>query len=388
VPSIDRRRTKSGDNRWEVRYRTPEGTERSRTFRTRKDAERHKATVQADMLRGAWVDPRQAGRTFGDVAGEWLASSPTKRPSAYARDESIVRVHLKPAFGESPIGTITTATLRKLVGEWSAKHSPRSTRRMYGTLRAILAYAVASDVLVASPCRGIKLPDVAPIVRKVITAQELARLSDALGPSYEALPYLGAVLGLRWGECAGLRVKALDLLGGTLTVSEQATRGLKGITVFGPPKSSAGRRTLAIPRALGDMLSVHLARSGLTAEYGDELVFSMADGGVLDYRNFRYRVWQPACITAGVGKVVKDEETGRKSYEGLTFHDLRRANASGLVHAGVDLKTAQTRLGHSDPRLTLGVYAQAISEADRAAADALEGRFFDQSRDVRGIASA
>jgi integrase len=374
MASIDRRRTKSGEARYEVRYRTPEGTERSRTFRTRKDAERHASTVEADKLRGAWVDPRQAGRTFSDVADEWLESNPTKRPSAYARDESIVRVHLKPALGESPIGTISTASLRKLVTGWSGKHSARSVRRMYGTLRAIFAYAVASEVLVASPCRGIKLPEVAPVVRGVITAEELARLSDALGIAYGALPYLGAVLGLRWGECAGLRVKALDLLGGTLTVSEQATRGPKGATVFGPPKSSAGRRTLAVPRALGAMLSAHLAERGLTAEHGDELVFSMPDGGVLDYRNFRYRIWLPATKLAGV--------------EGLTFHDLRRANASGLVHAGVDLKTAQTRLGHSDPRLTLGVYAQAISEADRAAADALEGRFFDRPRDQRGIATA
>jgi integrase len=78
----------------------------------------------------------------------------------------------------------------------------------------------------------------------------------------------------------------------------------------------------------------------------------------------------------------------RAGVSGLTFHDLRRANASGLVLAGVDLKTAQTRLGHSDPRLALGVYAQATTEADRAAADALEGRFFTLPRDARGIASA
>jgi integrase len=100
----------------------------------------------------------------------------------------------------------------------------------------------------------------------------------------------------------------------------------------------------------------------------------MPDGGVLDYRNFRYRIWLPAIEHAGIS--------------GLTFHDLRRANASSLAHAGVDLNTARTRLGHSDPRLTLGVYAQAISEADRAAADALEDRFFYRSRDQRGIVSA
>ena len=42
--------------------------------------------------------------------------------------------------------------------------------------------------------------------------------------------------------------------------------------------------------------------------------------------------------------------------------------------AGVNVKTVQARLGHSDPKLTLAVYAQATSEADRAAADVLGKR--------------
>jgi hypothetical protein len=42
-----------------------------------------------------------------------------------------------------------------------------------------------------------------------------------------------------------------------------------------------------------------------------------------------------------------------------------------MVRKGVDVKTAQTRLGHSDPRLTLGIYPQATTEGDRTAADLL-----------------
>jgi integrase len=55
----------------------------------------------------------------------------------------------------------------------------------------------------------------------------------------------------------------------------------------------------------------------------------------------------------------------------LGFHDLRRANATVLVSTGVDVKTAQTRLGHSDPRLTLAIYAQATTDGDRRAAQKL-----------------
>jgi hypothetical protein len=51
---------------------------------------------------------------------------------------------------------------------------------------------------------------------------------------------------------------------------------------------------------------------------------------------------------------------------------------------GVDLKTAQRRLGHSTPMLTLGVYAQATETADRAAAETL-GEHWIGARDGRAM---
>ena len=77
--------------------------------------------------------------------------------------------------------------------------------------------------------------------------------------------------------------------------------------------------------------------------------------------------------------------------EGLGFHDLRRLAATVMVGACVDPKTAQTRLGHSDPRLTIGLYAQATSDGDRAAADRIEEHFFSPdstgTRDGRAMVS-
>jgi integrase len=64
---------------------------------------------------------------------------------------------------------------------------------------------------------------------------------------------------------------------------------------------------------------------------------------------------------------------------GASFHDLRGANATTLVAEGVDVKTAQTRPGHADPRTTLSIYARAVPKADRAAADTLGRTFFQTS---------
>ena len=370
---IEKRKTSKGEWRYEVRYRAPDGKERTRTFRTRKLAEDHVTTVRADLQRGTWVDPRRAARPFGEIASEWLGANDDKRPSAWARDESVVRVHLKPVLGDRPIGSLTPDDVRRLVDGWKVDHAPRSVKRMYGVLRAILNYAIQRELIVVTPCRGVTLPKATPFTRTVITPEQLGSLADALGPDYAPMAYLGAVLGLRWGECAGLRVSRVDFLDGRLMVAEQITRGPKGALVSGPPKSDAGRRTLSVPQPLMDLLSAHLTRRGLTGAHGDALFFTMPGGGPLRYELWRRRVWSPACVSSGLA--------------GLTFHDLRRANATALVLDNVDLKTAQTRLGHSDPRLTLAVYAQASSAADRAAADSLGAHFFRGPREFRGMES-
>jgi len=103
----------------------------------------------------------------------------------------------------------------------------------------------------------------------------------------------------------------------------------------------------------------------------DALVFVSPEGGPLRYANWRNRVWSPAREAAGLPN--------------LGFHDLRRAHGDGARGGSTDMKTTQVRMGHSDSRLTLALYAQAVPEADQAAADRLSGRFIPGSRDERAM---
>jgi integrase len=98
----------------------------------------------------------------------------------------------------------------------------------------------------------------------------------------------------------------------------------------------------------------HAPRIGRTDEFG----------GPLRYSNWRRRIWLPAAKAAGC--------------EGAGFHDLRRLNATTLVTGGIDVKTAQTRLGHADPRMTLAIYASAPASIEKAAADVIGESFFGQ----------
>src|SRR5262249_14648068 len=78
--------------------------------------------------------------------------------------ETIVRVHLLPTLDRRPLSSITPADVQALVTAWTSTSAPRTVRRQYGVLRAILNAAVSSELIVRSPCRGIRLPAVTQTV--------------------------------------------------------------------------------------------------------------------------------------------------------------------------------------------------------------------------------
>lgn len=240
---------KRGAGQWRARYRDPDGRERSRTFARRIDAERWLTSVEHAKLSGGYVDPANGRVRFDEWATEWL-DTPGKRPSALARDETIVRVHLLPTLGNRAIGTITPADVQGLVTAWTAKSAPRTVRRQYGVLRAILNAAVANELVVRSPCRGIRMPAV---------TQRFGTSSRRT--SWPLSPMRWATTG-RWrtsARCSGSGGASAPGCGSACSTSSgrrwkspsTSPEGREGAWSWGPSKSQAGRRTMAVPAAHG-----------------------------------------------------------------------------------------------------------------------------------------
>lgn len=330
------------------------------TFASKADAQRWLSNVETAIHKGEWVDPAGGRMTVAELAEHWQSSDPSKRSSTKARDDAILRIHILPTLGPRRLREVTPPDIQRLVNAWAEENAPRTVDRQYDVVRALFAYAARSDWLSRTPCRGIKLPAVTTTRRRALEPDDVIRLATAIDPRYEAMIWVGAVLGLRWAEVAGLTVGSLDLLRNSLTVTEQLGRDRQ----LGDPKSDAGKRQLSIPEELSSLLAAHLATRNLTGADPGQLLFTTPQGRPLDYSHWRIRTWLPAVARAGLA--------------GAGFHDLRRANATTLVAEGVDVKTAQTRLGHADPRTTLSIYARAVPKADRAAADALGRTFFQR----------
>jgi integrase len=62
------------------------------------------------------------------------------------------------------------------------------------------------------------------------------------------------------------------------------------------------------------------------------------------FGSFR-KAWKTACVAVGLGRFIKDEK-GKKKYEGIIVHDLRRSCVRHLIQAGVGEKLAMQLTGH------------------------------------------
>jgi len=354
--SIHVRTTASGTTVYDVRLRTPDGRLYKRTFRTRKEADTFQAREKADRSRGGWVDPRAGRVELAQYAARWLAQRPALRPRTVELYESLLRRHILPELGGIELSALTTATVRAWHARLLLGGRPglSTVAKCYRLLRTILSTAVEDELIVKNPCilkgAGVERPQERPVA----TLAQVHALGEAVEPRWRAMILLATFTGLRLGELAGLTRRRVDLLHGTVNVAQQVQELSDGSRVVVPPKTEAGRRTVAIPPHLLADLEAHLAA---WAEPGpDGLLFPAPEGGPIRRSNFTRRVWQPACQAVEI--------------EGLRFHDLRHTGNTLAAATGASTRELMARMGHASPRAAL-IYQHATADRDAAIAKAL-----------------
>jgi integrase len=274
-----------GGRGWEARYRGSDGCERSRSFRTKGEAQRFLAGVEAQLQRGEWRDPALARTTLAEWVEEWMGTTVHLRPATRALYEYLLRCHVLHRFGSYQLGRIAPVDARAWLAELkSASLSPSTIRKAFRVLSGALGAAVECNLIGHSPCASIKPPPEPSREMRFLSAQEVAELAEAIGPDYESLVYTAAYTGLRWGELAGLRRKHVDLLRRTIRVIEQLTE-VNGTFAFGPPKTKAGQRRVAVPRFVVEHRERQLEERSESGP--DGLVFPAAEGGPMRRSNFK-----------------------------------------------------------------------------------------------------
>jgi integrase len=188
----------------------------------------------------------------------------------------------------------------------------------------------------------------------LVHIRQVFALAEVIDVRYRALILLAAFTSLRWGELAALARSDIDLHARTVRVRRQLSPATGGGFAFGPPKSAAGIRTVAIPEVIIGKLTERLDK--YVEADSPALVFTSPEGQPLRHEHFRRRIWLKA-----LAAVQLDD---------LHFHDLRHTGNDLAASTGADLRTLMDRMGHSTTRAAL-IYQHRRADRQHTLAQAL-----------------
>ena len=217
------------------------------TYERKGDAEQWLSTVESDMLRGEWTDPRLGRVAFVEYGERWITEH---RLSARTREEyaSIWRHHVVPFLGHLQLGDISTSTIRS----WRATlladgRSEDRTAKAYRLVRAILNTALDDGRIKRNPCRVKGAGEHRTAERPTATVAQVYALAERMPRRFRALVLAAAFTGLRWGELIALRRCDVDTSTRVLHVRRRLAQLGRGGIQSGAPKSAAGVRNVALP---------------------------------------------------------------------------------------------------------------------------------------------
>lgn len=348
--------TKRADGRYRADVTTDIGADGRRKRKTIygltiKELDAKIADIKSMQNKGVVISDNKI--TLKAWAEKWLSAY--KQGVSYNTQEMyrrIVKRHIGPSeAARLPLGKIKTVDLQKLINEKQEQGLTRTVEMIVLTLKQIFDQAVENDLIYKSPAKALKKPQHKAAPKRALydiekKAIAIAELSDIK----RIFVYLGMYAGLRRGEILALAKGDFNLKDRTVTVNK--TIIFKGNTgeLQHFPKSVAGFRTIPLPSILFDFMANYLKAS-------DRLYLFATEKGELFSKTAMNRLWRSIIYCLNVAIVPASRcNTKIRPIATLTPHILRHEYATSLYRAGVDIKTAQKLLGHSDIKMTLSIY--------------------------------
>jgi integrase len=358
-----------GINSWELRvYQGTDPTTRrqryaTRTVRgTRTDAQ----SALADMVAVANVAPAVGARTtMAELLERWFAiSAPSWAPTTIRNTRSIIDRHLVPSLGTVLVRQLTTIEIddfyARLLTDGRHDTKPLATgtvRRVHAVLHRALAQAMRWDWIWTNPAATAHRPGTEPTEMRPPTPAQVAQLlahAANTRPLFHLFLVLAATTGARRGELLALRWLDIDLDHGSIAIQRALIEGPHG-PVLAPTKT---RRPHHIDLDHGTQALLQARRTQLDQATEDMFLFTNDPAGA--------RPWRPNWVTKHFIATRSAADAGH-----FRLHDLRHFMATQMLNHHVPLPVVAGRLAHARASTTLNVYAHAVPNGDRHAANLL-----------------
>jgi integrase len=339
------------------------GEERSKSFQRKADAERHINGVSAEVLTGTYADPKRAAVKFAVIAEEWLAAKQTRvAPKTAAGYRSLLKIVVLPKWGETKLSDIDHGGIQAWVS-WlatdpAARHrppkpaedddedavvtglSPARVIQAFQVVDQVLAYAIRTKHLATNPAEYVELPRKTPAERIALTHAEVHDLAEAAG-ALTTMVYVLAYAGMRYGECAALKVGEFDAQRNRLRIARSVTYVTGTGQVEGETKTHRAR-TVPLPSFVAERLAEDVNGRG-----ADERLFPGEGGEPMRLDYFRWRF---------------DKAVAKAGLRGVTPKTLRHTAGSLAIASGSSIVVAQKLLGHESPVITMSVYSHMMPD--------------------------
>lgn len=236
----------------------PEGKRRQQWVSvkgTKRDAEKRLAELLHQIDTGSFMKP---GKTsVRDFLERWLQDyvKPNLGPRTAEGYEHIIRRHLIPAFGSTPLTQLKPEHIQRYYAEKSSGGrldskgglSPKTVRHHHVTLHDALKSAVKWGLLARNPADAVDLPRFQQHEMHTLNEHDVLRfLEAAKSTPHFALFHLALFTGMRRSELLALRWSDVDMVFGQVSVNRTLHHLRNGQTVFRAPKTAKGKRMIAL----------------------------------------------------------------------------------------------------------------------------------------------
>lgn len=315
--------------------------------------------VQKDLVDG--IDIQGSEMTVLELVKRYLATKTGVKPTTEANYKTIVNILSKEAFAQLPIKKIRHSDAKlfliKLQKEDGRSYS--SIHSIRGVLRPAFAMAVEDDYIRKNPFdfELVKVIVNDSVTREAIDKDQMRRFLEFVKADEHFRKYYDGMYilfhtGLRISEFVGLTVKDLDMKNKTIRIDHQLQRKSDGTKYIESTKTNAGTRILPMEE------DVYACFQRILANRRPPLVEPVIDGysGFLffdkDDRPMVAMHWEKYFqhVVRKYNKIYKEE------LPKITPHVCRHTFCTHKAKSGMNPKTLQYLMGHSEISVTIDTY--------------------------------
>ena len=374
---------------WYVRYREDviENGQVVRKQRCEKiadyDPNRYRSEKDVRPLAAEKLKPLNENRVSAESAmtlaqfidGFWMPYvRQQKRPSTVKFYVDVWENHLRARVGNIRLRDFRTCDGERLLADIARTTalSRSSLKHIKSTLSGAFSYALRQGVLVGvpNPMRETSVPKGRETEETyAYQVEEIQRMLMFLPEPARTIVMTAGYTGLRKGELRGIRWE--DYKGGQIHVAQSVWNGH-----VSEPKTRKSKAPVPIIKPLADALYAHAERENKPA---NGPIFRAGNKKPLNLDNLAKRVIIPALQVCSVCRQAKaDHEADGHAFEldetlpkWHGWHSFRRGLATNLNRLGVDDKTIQAILRHSNIATTMNIYVKSVNESQVEAMERL-----------------